>query len=119
MANRSRSLRERPRFNANRVGPAREGRPARPEAPGPPQGVAGVTGIAPQPPSVAERLASLARARTAPISREEFLAPVTRVREAIPTRSDLTWLRKLADIMGLGPIKRTLEGEEPFPWKKK
>jgi hypothetical protein len=102
---------KRPRFNA-------KGRPARPQAPGPPQGVAGVTGIAPQPPSVAERLASLARARTAPITREEFMAPVTKVREAIPTRSDLAWLRKLADIMGLKPIVRTLKGEPTLPWKK-
>jgi len=102
MANRSRSFRERPRFNA-------KGRPARPKPPEPP----------PQPAARLEQLRETIKAMTAPRITPELIRPITRVREAIPTRSDLTWLRKLADIMGLGPIKRTLEGEEPFPWKKK
>jgi len=59
-----------------------------------------------------------AAARQAIPTRQEFFEPVTRAQEAIPTRADLEWLRRLMDIMGLGPIKRTLTGEEPFPWRR-
>jgi len=58
------------------------------------------------------------RAQEAIPTRQEFFEPVTRAQEAIPTRADLEWLRRLMDIMGLGPIKRTLTGEEPFPWRR-
>jgi len=88
----------------------------------PPIGVAGAT-LGAATPTVEERLAALkervgAATRQAIPTRQEFFEPVTRAQEAIPTRADLEWLRRLMDIMGLGPIKRTLTGEEPFPWRR-